>query len=58
MSCPVGGLDEFYTNHWDFETLCLEMHCKVCTADPEDLPQPDPCVAPEDREPSEWDIPF
>lgn len=28
--CPILLLDEFYTNHWDIETLCSELTCIEC----------------------------
>ena len=35
--CPVLLLDDFYTEHWDFGTLCREFGCKTCVAEPEDM---------------------
>ena len=55
-SCPVWALEDFYTNHWDFETLCSEFGCKECVAEPEDLGPTDPWVP--DGESTPDDIPF
>ena len=34
MTCPIDGLDDFYTNHWDVDSLCSLMACPECTAEP------------------------
>ena len=36
-ACPVSFLDGFYTNHWDFDTLCGGFKCYECVADPTDM---------------------
>ena len=41
-SCPVWELEDFYTNHWDFETLCSEFRCRECVAEPEALGPTEP----------------
>lgn len=35
--CPVNKLDAFYTNHWDFESLCSKFKCERCVATLEDI---------------------
>ena len=60
-ACPVQELDDFYTNHWDFPTLCSDFRCALCVAMPEDMgyvgwePLPE---AEADHEEEEWEIPF
>ena len=55
-SCPVWELEDFYTNHWGFETLCSGFCCRECAAEPEDLGPTGPWT-PDAGAPSE-DIPF
>ena len=44
--CPVLLLEDFYTEHWDFDALCGEFGCKTCVADPEDMGwRPEPANA-------------
>ena len=40
--CPVWQLDDFYTDHWDFDTLCSDFGCAECVADPEDMGPTEP----------------
>ena len=35
--CPVNLLEAFYTNHWDFGTLCAGFACGECVATLEDI---------------------
>lgn len=35
--CPVNMLEDFYTNHWDHDSLCACFDCRECVASPEDL---------------------
>jgi hypothetical protein len=55
-SCPVWELEDFYTNHWDFETLYSEFRCRECVAEPEDLGPTEPWTPGADS--SSDDIPF
>ena len=55
-TCPVRELDDFYAEHWDFETLCSGFGCAECVAEPEDLGPTGPWEPGEDS-PSD-DIPF
>lgn len=36
-ACPVGKLPEFYTSHWDFDSLCSGFGCAERVATPEDF---------------------
>ena len=58
--CPVCELDDFYTNHWDFPTLCSEFRCATCVATPEDMGFVDWEPLPETQAEQEekWEIPF
>lgn len=40
--CPVWQLEDFYTDHWDFETLCSEFGCAECAAGPEEMGPTEP----------------
>lgn len=60
--CPVNLLEAFYTNHWDFESLCAGFACKECVATLEDIGYGD---VGEDVEPAcrneleeDWEITF
>lgn len=60
--CPVNLLEAFYTNHWDFETLCTGFACRECVATLEDIGY---SAAGEEMEPAltteldgDWEIPF
>ena len=55
-SCPVWELEDFYTNHWDFETLCSDFGCEECVADPEDMGPTEPWAT--DAAAQFADIPF
>ena len=55
-SCPVRMLEDFYTNHWGFETLCSEFRCRECVAEPGDFGPTEPWTPGTD--PSSDDIPF
>jgi len=55
-SCPVWELEDFYTNHWDFETLCSDFGCEECVADPEDMGPTEPWAT--DAAAPFADIPF
>ena len=35
--CPVTALESFFTNHWDFDSLCSGFACRECAAGPEDM---------------------
>ena len=35
--CPIDMLEDFYTNHWDHDSLCAGFDCRECVAAPEDL---------------------
>ena len=35
--CPINMLDDFYTNHWDHDSLCAGFDCRECVATPEEL---------------------
>ncbi|MBQ2631632.1 MAG: hypothetical protein IJG13_18300 [Kiritimatiellae bacterium] len=34
MTCPMESLPEFYSEHWDVESLCAMSNCVECTAEP------------------------
>ena len=34
MTCPIDSLEEFFTSHWDVDSLCELMACRECTAEP------------------------
>lgn len=60
--CPVNLLEAFYTNRWDFESLCAGFACKECVATLEDIGYGN---VGEDDEPAcrneleeDWEIPF
>lgn len=36
-ACPVTMLDAFFTDHWDFDSLCGGFACRGCAAEPEDM---------------------
>ena len=55
-SCPVWMLEDFYTNHWDFETLCSSFNCGECVAAPEDMGPTEPWAP--GTGPSSDEIPF
>ena len=60
--CPVNLLEDFYTNHWDFGTLCAGFACGECVATLEDIGYGN--VGEGDEPPSrieledDWEIPF
>ena len=41
-ACPVWELEDFYANHWDFESLCSDFCCRKCVAEPEALGPTEP----------------
>ena len=61
-ACPVTMLDAFYTNHWDFDSLCSGFACAECVATPEDMgfggpaERDGPASATDGEE--DWEIPF
>ena len=54
--CPVWALEDFYTDHWDFETLCSDFGCEECVAGPEDMGPTEPWAT--DAAAQFADIPF
>ena len=42
-ACPVTLLDAFFTEHWDFDSLCGGFSCRECVATPEDMGFGGPC---------------
>lgn len=35
--CPIGMLEDFFTNHWDHDSLCSGFGCVECVSTPEDF---------------------
>ena len=35
--CPISMLEDFYTNHWDHDSMCSGFTCEECVATPEDF---------------------
>ena len=60
--CPVALLDAFFTNHWDFDSLCAGFSCGKCIATPEDMGLGGPCEADEPairfNVKEDWEVPF
>ena len=38
MSCPVWDLPQDMRDYFELPTLCEDMRCEVCTADPGEMP--------------------
>ena len=60
--CPVTLLDPFFSNHWDFDSLCGGFSCRECVATPEDTglggPREEAAPAARFEEEEDWEIPF
>lgn len=60
--CPVTLLDDFFTEHWDHETLCSGFACTSCVGDPmaDYFAEDDGWRPPRshETEPEELEIPF
>ena len=59
--CPILLLDDFFTDHWDHDTLCSGFECASCVGNPldeyfdgDDGPMAWTCGA----EPEELEVPF
>ena len=60
--CPVTLLGAFFSNHWDFDSLCDGFSCGECVATPEDMGFGGPCEGDEPaarfEKEEDWEIPF
>ena len=60
--CPVTLLDAFFTDHWDFDSLCAGFPCGECVAAPEDMGFGGPREGDEPAarfvNEEDWEIPF
>lgn len=58
-ACPVDLLDDWYTDHWDFDSLCTGLACPKCVATPEDfgfeVDENGGVTSPQDATPCEGD---